>query len=73
MVVVVVVVKVKGEEEAVVVVVVVAAAEVVVEEARTSADGPSRGQDHLEAEERSTEAVVRARERRLGALRLQEV
>ena len=72
-VVVVVVVKVKEEEEAVVVVVGAAAAEVVVEEARTSADGPSGGQDHLEAEERSTEAVVRARERRLGALRLQEV
>ena len=64
---------VEEEEEAVVAVV---AAVVVVEEeeeARTSADGPSGGQDHLEAEERSTEAVVRARERRLGALRLQEV
>jgi len=64
---------VEEEEEAVVAVV---AAVVVVEEeeeARTSADGPSGGQDHLEAEERSTEAVVRARERWLGALRLQEV
>ena len=74
LVVVVVAVKLDEEEEvAVVVVVVEEEEEEVVEEARTSADGPSGGQDHLEAEERSTEAVVRARERWLGALRLQEV
>ena len=70
-------VKLDDEEEIAVVVVVVVVEEEeeeeVVEEARTSADGPSGGQDHLEAEERSTEAVVCRGERRLGALRLQEV